>query len=395
MRLGTGRALVRRRPAARRGAAARRSPARSPRARASCCSTSRPPGSTRASGRARRRRSPRIRDAFGCGAARDRARHAPDHAALRADPGARLRQDDRASARPAEVRRDPAVLDRLPRDAEERRCCSVDDLDGPLRPRRPRSQASRSTSTRARSSASSARTAPASRRRSRRSSGSCRSPRGTISFHGEPLAGLSPEEIVRRGLALVPEGRHIFATLTVAREPRSSAATAQRDRARPAPTLERVLERFPVLRTYYRLARGQRSPAASSSSSRSPARCVAGRGCSCSTSRRSASRRVVIDASSTRSQELRDEGVDDPARRAERRADGRARRPRPTSCARAASRSRARARSSLRDGGLRGRLPRVLSDAPLADVTATSSSSTSSTRSASAACTRSSRSASR
>src|SRR4249920_3398068 len=38
---------------------------------------------------------------------------------------------------------------------------------------------------------------------------------GTILFEGESLVGASPEKILRRGLALVPEGRHIFGTLSV------------------------------------------------------------------------------------------------------------------------------------------------------------------------------------
>src|ERR1700677_1092757 len=38
---------------------------------------------------------------------------------------------------------------------------------------------------------------------------------GTVTFENEPLVGQSPERIVRRGIALVPEGRHIFASLTV------------------------------------------------------------------------------------------------------------------------------------------------------------------------------------
>lgn len=39
--------------------------------------------------------------------------------------------------------------------------------------------------------------------------------KGRIEFQGQPIEGLAPEEIVRRGIALVPEGRQIFATLTV------------------------------------------------------------------------------------------------------------------------------------------------------------------------------------
>jgi branched-chain amino acid transport system ATP-binding protein len=41
------------------------------------------------------------------------------------------------------------------------------------------------------------------------------SARGEIRFEGRPITGTAPEQIVRQGIALVPEGRHIFADLTV------------------------------------------------------------------------------------------------------------------------------------------------------------------------------------
>ncbi len=39
--------------------------------------------------------------------------------------------------------------------------------------------------------------------------------RGSVRFEGRSLAGVATERIVRQGLALVPEGRHIFPDLTV------------------------------------------------------------------------------------------------------------------------------------------------------------------------------------
>ena len=51
------------------------------------------------------------------------------------------------------------------------------------------------------------------------------------------------------------EGRHIFTTLTVA-ENLALGGTAGRDRARTGAALERVLDRFPVLRKTYRLPAG-------------------------------------------------------------------------------------------------------------------------------------------
>jgi branched-chain amino acid transport system ATP-binding protein len=73
---------------------------------------------------------------------------------------------------------------------------------------------------------------------------------GTILFEGESLVGASPEKILRRGLALVPEGRHIFGTLSVA-ENLQLGTTARKDRDEAAGDLKSVLERFPVLKSYY------------------------------------------------------------------------------------------------------------------------------------------------
>jgi branched-chain amino acid transport system ATP-binding protein len=68
---------------------------------------------------------------------------------------------------------------------------------------------------------------------------------GSVEFEGTSLLGLPPERIVRRGLALVPEGRHIFSSLTVAENLRLGAVT----RGKPAPgELDEVLDRFDVLR---------------------------------------------------------------------------------------------------------------------------------------------------
>ena len=39
--------------------------------------------------------------------------------------------------------------------------------------------------------------------------------RGAISLFGEPVAGLAPETIARKGICLVPQGRRVFRSLTV------------------------------------------------------------------------------------------------------------------------------------------------------------------------------------
>jgi branched-chain amino acid transport system ATP-binding protein len=73
---------------------------------------------------------------------------------------------------------------------------------------------------------------------------------GAVLLDGEPIAGQPTEEIVRRGLALVPEGRDLFGPLTV-RENLALGAYA-RPRAERRRTLgqdlDRVLALFPPLR---------------------------------------------------------------------------------------------------------------------------------------------------
>ena len=70
---------------------------------------------------------------------------------------------------------------------------------------------------------------------------------GQIEFQGESLSGLSPEQIARRGIGLVPEGRQIFPNLTV-HENLVATAANRLGQARPW-TLERVHELFPRLGT--------------------------------------------------------------------------------------------------------------------------------------------------
>jgi branched-chain amino acid transport system ATP-binding protein len=73
-------------------------------------------------------------------------------------------------------------------------------------------------------------------------SGLIRPTSGEVRFDGEPLAGLRPEQIVGRGLAHVPEGRHLFQGLTV-RENLMAGGYAHSDGA----DLERAVGLFPRL----------------------------------------------------------------------------------------------------------------------------------------------------
>ncbi len=71
--------------------------------------------------------------------------------------------------------------------------------------------------------------------------------RGSITFEGESLLGLSPAQIVDRGLALVPENRLVFPALSV-RENLMAGAYRRKDRAAIASDIEQQLDRFPRLR---------------------------------------------------------------------------------------------------------------------------------------------------
>jgi branched-chain amino acid transport system ATP-binding protein len=70
--------------------------------------------------------------------------------------------------------------------------------------------------------------------------------RGTISLYGEPVAGLAPDVIARKGICLVPQGRRMFRTLTV-RENLMVAARPPKQGGGPAWSAERVFALFPPL----------------------------------------------------------------------------------------------------------------------------------------------------
>ena len=74
-------------------------------------------------------------------------------------------------------------------------------------------------------------------------SGVLRSEPGQVVLAGEPVGALPPEDIVSRGLAMVPEGRKLFPSLTVEENLRIGAYAG-----RPGPwTLEAVFDLFPIL----------------------------------------------------------------------------------------------------------------------------------------------------
>lgn len=67
---------------------------------------------------------------------------------------------------------------------------------------------------------------------------------GEVLFEGRVLNGMAPERIARLGIALVPEGRHVFKTLTVAENLRMGEWREGGGEA----VVEQTLDRFPVLR---------------------------------------------------------------------------------------------------------------------------------------------------
>jgi branched-chain amino acid transport system ATP-binding protein len=70
---------------------------------------------------------------------------------------------------------------------------------------------------------------------------------GTIRFDGKDIRGLATEEIVRRRIAHVPEGRGTFTTMTVDENLRIAAYT-RRDKQGVKDELDRVFAYFPRLK---------------------------------------------------------------------------------------------------------------------------------------------------
>ncbi len=67
--------------------------------------------------------------------------------------------------------------------------------------------------------------------------------RGVISLFGETVSGLSPEAIARRGICLVPQGRRVFPTLSVAENLRVARQSVRGNTW----TEKRIFELFPRL----------------------------------------------------------------------------------------------------------------------------------------------------
>jgi branched-chain amino acid transport system ATP-binding protein len=71
--------------------------------------------------------------------------------------------------------------------------------------------------------------------------------KGTVAFAGQDLTRMPVERIVTLGLALVPEGRRVFASLTVTAN-LELGAFHRRDKGQVRRDLEAMRQRFPILK---------------------------------------------------------------------------------------------------------------------------------------------------
>ena len=69
---------------------------------------------------------------------------------------------------------------------------------------------------------------------------------GHISLSNQPIAGMAPEDIARMGFSMVPEGRHVFGSLTIDENLRLGSAM-RRDKDQAAHDLEQIYQIFPML----------------------------------------------------------------------------------------------------------------------------------------------------
>jgi|SRR5437868_10852747 len=81
---------------------------------------------------------------------------------------------------------------------------------------------------------------------------------GEIHYEGRRIDGTSPDEIVRNGIIMVPEGRHVFPYMTV-KDNLLMGAFTRPNKAEIARSLDMVLARFPRLKERYSQAAGTMS----------------------------------------------------------------------------------------------------------------------------------------
>lgn len=74
---------------------------------------------------------------------------------------------------------------------------------------------------------------------------------GEIHYDGKRIDGLPPDEIVKMGISMAPEGRRVFPYMSV-KDNLLMGAFIRSDKGGIAEDLEKVLEKFPRLRERYR-----------------------------------------------------------------------------------------------------------------------------------------------
>src|ERR1700674_1913152 len=70
---------------------------------------------------------------------------------------------------------------------------------------------------------------------------------GSVTFEGEEIGGTATHKLVARGISMSPEGRGVFANLTV-RENLQMGASLKKDKRAIAAEMERVFQMFPRLK---------------------------------------------------------------------------------------------------------------------------------------------------
>jgi branched-chain amino acid transport system ATP-binding protein len=79
--------------------------------------------------------------------------------------------------------------------------------------------------------------------------------KGSVTFEGERVDGTDPSDIVKRGIAMVPEGRRVFPFMSV-KDNLMMGAFTRSDKADIQNTLDSILTRFPRLKERYSQAAG-------------------------------------------------------------------------------------------------------------------------------------------
>jgi len=78
--------------------------------------------------------------------------------------------------------------------------------------------------------------------------GMVKSSSGTVTFDGEDISGMETHEIARRGIALVPQERELFPTLSVLENLKLGAVYIPHAKDAAEESLETVFGSFPILR---------------------------------------------------------------------------------------------------------------------------------------------------